>query len=98
MDVLIEIIKSIDKPGYIGFGGSVSLIGFIFWYMPYSHRFKSQEKKHSILAREWRDKGYIENADRLEKMHAIKNLRLPVYGKTMVVVGLVIVGVASVGL
>lgn len=98
MDTFIGIIESIDRLDYISLGASISFIGSIFWFMPYSRRFRDMEKKHSALAREWRSKGYIENADRLEKMHAIKNIRLPMYGKAMVVVGLMVVGAASVGL
>lgn len=96
MEVLIGIIESLDRSSYIGLGASISLIGCIFWCMPYSRRFKDQEKKHFALAREWRSKGYIENADRLERMHAIMNMRLPIYGKAMVVVGLMVVCAAGV--
>lgn len=98
MDTLIGIIESIDRFEYISLGASIALIGSIFWYMPYSRRSRALEEKHSALAQEWRGKGHIENADRLERMHARKNMRLPIYGKIMVFVGLMVVGAASVGL
>lgn len=98
MDTFIGIIESIDRFDYISFGASIALIGSIFWFMPYSRRFRALEKKHSALARDWRSRGHMKNADRLERMHAIKNIRLPIYGKIKVIVGLMVVGAASVGL
>tara|TARA_R110001592_G_scaffold97519_1_gene279369 strand:+ start:3353 stop:3649 length:297 start_codon:yes stop_codon:yes gene_type:complete len=98
MDTFIGIIESIDRLDYVSLGASISLMGSVFWFMPYSRRFRVMEQKHSALAQEWRSRGHTKNADRLERMHAIKNIRLPIYGKIMVIVGLMVVGAASVGL
>lgn len=88
MEFLRFLLSSVDP---LIFGVTLVGVGCVFWYMPCSRTFCSLREGHAATAEYYKSKGFVAEALKIRKMHQDSLLRLPLYGKSLIGIGLMFV-------